>query len=175
MNNSWNVCRLFALSSKAHYIKHMTLQIGDAAPDFTLPATGKKNVSLQDYAGQQLVLYFYPKDDTPGCTQEACDFRDNIKQLEKLGVAVIGISKDSMKSHEKFAEKFQLNFPLASDEDAAVAQAYGIWGEKKFMGRTYMGMERATFLIDESGKIKAIWPKVKVTGHIDEVKKAITN
>ncbi len=149
------------------------LNIGDTAPDFTMSATGGKTVSLKDYIGKQLVLYFYPKDDTPGCTQEACDFRDNVKQLESLGVAVIGISKDSMKSHEKFAAKFELNFPLGADEDATVAQAYGIWGEKKFMGRTYMGMERATFLIDGNGKIKAIWPKVKVTGHIDEVKAAI--
>lgn len=152
----------------------MALQIGDTAPDFTLPATQTGEVSLKALRGGPVVLYFYPKDDTPGCTQEACDFRDNIKALQKLNATVIGLSKDSMKKHEKFSEKFDLSFPLASDEAGDVVKAYEAWVEKSMYGKKYMGIERCTFLIDADGKIAAIWRNVKVTDHVNEVQKAIT-
>lgn len=152
----------------------MALQIGDTAPDFTLPATKCGEVSLQALRGRPVILYFYPKDDTPGCTQEACDFRDNIKALEKLDAMVIGLSKDSMKKHEKFSGKFDLNFPLASDENGDVVKAYDAWVEKSMYGKKYMGIERCTFLIDTQGKIAQMWRNVKVTDHVKDVQKAIT-
>ena len=151
----------------------MSLAVGSAAPDFSLPASGERTVSLEGLKGKPFVLYFYPKADTPGCTVEACAFQDALPQLGKLGVTVIGVSKDKMKPIEKFAAKYNLAFPLASDEDVSVAQAYGVWVEKSMYGRKYMGMERATFLVDAAGKIAAIWPKVTIKGHAEEVAKAV--
>lgn len=149
----------------------MSLSEGDAAPDFTMPATGGRTVSLADYAGKPVLLYFYPKADTSGCTKEACAFQEALPQLGHLGLDVIGVSRDPMKALEKFAEKYGLTFPLASDEGAAT-EAYGTWVEKSMYGRKYMGIERATFLIGRDGKIGKIWRKVSVPGHAAEVLKA---
>ncbi len=148
------------------------LNIGDTAPDFTLPTDGDGEITLSDFKGEKVVLYFYPKDDTPGCTQESCEFRDAIGDFAEVGAQIIGISKDSATKHDKFKEKYGLNFPLASDEDCKVCAAYGVWKEKSMYGKKYMGIERSTFLIDETGKIAQIWRKVKVTGHVEEVKAA---
>jgi thioredoxin-dependent peroxiredoxin len=147
----------------------MSLQDGDTAPAFEMPASGGRTVSSAALKGRPYVLYFYPKADTPGCTKEACAFQEALPQLGKIGIEVIGVSKDKMKPIEKFAEKYALTFPLASDETAGVAEAYGVWVEKSMYGRKYMGMERSTFLIDKDGKIAHFWPKVKVTGHAAEV------
>lgn len=149
------------------------LNVGDKAPDFNLPSDGGGTVKLSDYKGRTLVLYFYPKDDTPGCTKEACDFTANIKAFEKLDSAVVGVSKCSVKKHDKFKEKYKLSFPLASDEDGDVCARYGTWIEKSMYGRKYMGIDRATFLIGKTGKIEAIWRKVSVPGHIDAVMEAV--
>ena len=143
----------------------MSVQEGDVAPDFEMPASGGRTVSLSALKGKPFILYFYPKADTPGCTKEACAFQEALPQLGAIGLDVIGVSPDKMKPIEKFAEKFSLTFPLASDETTGVAEAYGAWGEKSMYGRKYMGMERTTFLIDKAGKIARIWPKVKVEGH----------
>jgi thioredoxin-dependent peroxiredoxin len=151
----------------------MSLAVGDAAPDFDLPASGGRTVSRDILKGKPFVLYFYPKADTPGCTVEACAFQEALPQLGKLGVAVVGVSKDKIKPIDKFATKYNLTFPLASDEDTKVAQAYGVWVEKSMYGRKYMGMERATFLVDAEGRIAAIWPKVTIKGHAEEVAKAV--
>ncbi len=151
------------------------LSIGNPAPDFDLPADGGSRIKLSSFKGQKVVLYFYPKDDTPGCTAESCNFRDHKKDFEKLGAQIIGLSKDSVKKHDKFKEKYDLNFPLASDEGSDTCERYGVWVEKSMYGRKYMGIDRATFLIDEKGNITAIWRKVKVPGHVDEVAKAITD
>lgn len=146
------------------------LSVGDRAPDFALPALGGKTVSLKDFEGKEnVVLYFYPKDDTPGCTKEACFFRDMQAEFQAAGAAILGVSTDSLASHEKFAEKYHLTFPLLSDEDKTVVQAYDVWKEKDNYGRKYMGVERTTFAIDKQGIIRQVWPKVKVEGHIDEV------
>lgn len=150
----------------------MTLEVGKKAPDFTLPATGGETLTLSALQGAPVVVYFYPKDDTPGCTKEACSFRDNMNIIQKNGITVIGISKDSVKSHEKFKEKFSLNFPLASDEEGKTVADYGVWVEKSMYGKKYMGIERATFLIDADGKIAKIWRNVKVEGHTEDVLKA---
>ncbi len=139
------------------------------APDFSLPDGSGKTVSLKDFKGKKVVLYFYPKDDTPGCTTEACDFRDNLARIRKTGAEVVGVSADSMKSHAKFAGKFDLPFPLLSDEERAMLKAYGVWQKKSFMGKTYMGIVRSTFILDERGVIVKVFPKVKVSGHVDEV------
>ena len=149
------------------------LQIGDAAPDFTLPTDGKGEVRLSQLMGQKVVLYFYPKDDTPGCTKESCEFNANLTALNKMNVQVIGISKCSVKKHDKFKAKYSLNFPLMSDEHGTVCEDYGVWGEKSMFGKSYMGITRSTFLIDEAGKIAQIWRKVKVNGHVDEVLQSI--
>ncbi len=146
---------------------------GDSAPDFTLPTDEGKTITLSQLRSSPVVVYFYPKDDTPGCTAEACDFRDNLPAFQNLKTTVIGISKDSTASHGKFRKKFELNFPLASDQDGAVCEAYGVWGEKSMYGRKYMGIERATFLVDAQGKVAQVWRKVKVSGHVDDVKKSI--
>lgn len=148
------------------------LSIGDKAPDFTLPADGGGTVKLSSFKGRKVVLYFYPKDDTPGCTTESCDFRDSLEDFNAMGTQVIGISKDSVARHDKFKAKYDLNFPLASDENSDVCERYGTWTEKSMYGKKYMGIERSTFLIDEQGKIAAIWRKVKVPGHAEDVKKA---
>lgn len=145
------------------------LKTGNKAPDFTLPTDGGGSVTLSKFKGQPVVLYFYPKDDTPGCTQESCDFRDNLTAFKRLKVQVIGISKDSVKKHDKFKEKYELNFPLASDEEGGVCEKYGVWVEKSMYGKKYMGIERSTFLIDEDGKIAHIWRKVSVTDHVTEI------
>ncbi len=151
------------------------IQIGQIAPDFSMPATGGQTIKLADLKGKPVVLYFYPKDDTSGCTQEACDFRDNITQFNKVGVTVIGVSKDSLKSHEKFLQKHALNFPLASDEGTDVCERYGVWMEKSMYGKKYMGIERTTFLIDAAGHVAGIWRKVKVDGHVDAVRAALAD
>ena len=145
------------------------LSVGDKAPAFSLAAQDGKKYSLKDFKGKKVVLYFYPKDNTSGCTQEACDFRDNLPAFKKKGSVVIGVSADSASSHQKFAEKHDLVFTLLSDEDKSMLTAYGVWKEKSMYGRKYMGIERTTILIDEKGTITQIFPKVKVPGHIDEV------
>lgn len=145
-------------------------EVGSRAPTFTLPATGGKNVGLTQFKGRQnVVVYFYPRDNTPGCTKEACGFRDNMARLARHDTVVLGISTDSTASHEKFAAKYELPFILLSDEDAAVAKKYGAWVEKNLYGRKSFGIQRSTFLIDKQGKIAAVWPKVKVDGHVEEV------
>jgi len=147
---------------------------GERAPAFTLPAVPDGKVRLSQFKGEKnVVLYFYPRDNTPGCTTEACDFRDNMAAITRQDTVVLGVSKDSLTSHEKFAAKFDLPFPLLADEDQQVCEKYGVWVEKKNYGKTYMGIQRATFLIDKQGKIAAAWPKVKVAGHVDEVRAAI--
>jgi thioredoxin-dependent peroxiredoxin len=144
-------------------------QAGDKAPDFSMPASGGRTVSLQSLRGKPFVLYFYPRADTPGCTREACEFQEALPQLGKIGIEVIGVSKDKMKPIEKFAEKYSLKFPLASDAETQVAEDYGVWVEKSRYGRKYMGIERATFLIDAGGKVAKVWRKVQVDGHAAEV------
>jgi peroxiredoxin Q/BCP len=148
-----------------------SLSAGDKAPNFALPASGGRTIALSGLKGQKVVLYFYPKDDTTGCTQEAKDFSAAAKKFKAAGVAVIGVSKDSVASHEKFTAKYDLALDLASDEETKTAGAYGVWVEKSMYGRRYMGMERATFLIDEKGVIRRIWiwRKVKIPGHVEEV------
>ena len=150
----------------------MSLAEGDTAPDFQMPATAGRTVSLEDYKGKPFILYFYPKADTPGCTKEACAFQEAMPHLEEIGLDVIGVSPDKIKPIEKFAAKYGLTFPLASDEDHAVAERYGTWVEKSMYGRKYMGMERSTFLIGPDGKVLKVWRKVSVTGHADDVLKA---
>lgn len=145
------------------------LNIGDIPKDFSLPDQDGKNHSLKNYLGKWVVLYFYPKDDTPGCTKEACNFRDSFRQLQKLNVVVLGISKDSVKSHKKFLEKYNLNFPILSDEDHKIINEFGAWGKKKFMGREYDGIIRMTYLFDNKGKIFKIYPKVNPLTHAQEV------
>lgn len=147
----------------------MSVQEGDAAPDFALPASGGRTVSLAELRGRPVVLYFYPKADTPGCTREACAFEEALPQLGKIGVTVIGVSRDRIAPIDRFAEKCRLTFPLASDEAGRVADAYGTWVEKSNYGRKYMGIERTTFLIDKAGRVAKIWRKVKVDGHADQV------
>jgi peroxiredoxin Q/BCP len=151
----------------------MSIAEGSPAPDFSLPASGGRTVSLQSLKGKPFVLYFYPRADTPGCTKEACAFQESLPQLGKIGVEVIGVSKDKMAPIEKFAAKYNLSFPLASDPDAKTIEAYGAWQEKSMYGKKYMGIERSTVLVDKSGTIAKIWPKVKVEGHAAEVLKAV--
>jgi len=150
----------------------MSAEEGDQAPDFEMAASGGRTVSLAALRGKPFVLYFYPKADTPGCTKEACAFQEALPQLGKIGLDVIGVSRDAMKPIEKFAEKFQLTFPLASDPTGKVAEAYGTWVEKSMYGKKYMGLDRATFLIDATGKIARVWRKVKVDGHAAAVMEA---
>ncbi len=150
----------------------MTVAEGDIAPAFEMPATGGRSVSLAALKGRPVVLYFYPKADTPGCTKEACAFQEALPALGKLGVEVIGVSRDKMPALEKFAKKYNLSFPLASD-DASVSDAYGTWVEKSMYGRKYMGMERSTFLIGRDGKVAKAWRKVSVTGHAQAVAAAV--
>lgn len=147
------------------------LKAGDKAPDFILAADSGEKISLKDYRGKKVILYFYPKDMTSGCTAEACDFRDNITKFEKKNAVVIGVSPDSTKSHVKFRDKYDLPFTLLSDESKSMLEDYGVWREKSMYGRKYMGVVRTTFVIDEKGKIEKIFEKVKVDGHIDEILK----
>ncbi len=151
----------------------MSIELGAPAPDFSLPASGGRTVSLSALKGKPFVLYFYPRADTPGCTKEACAFEEALPQLGKIGVTVIGVSKDKMKPIENFAAKYNLTFPLASDPDAKTIEAYGAWQEKSMYGKKYMGIERSTVLVDKAGKIAHIWPKVKVEGHAAEVLAAV--
>lgn len=148
------------------------LKPGNTAPSFTTKDGAGHTVKLKDFKGQKVVLYFYPKDDTPGCTKEACSFRDDFATFKKRGINVLGVSPDSEASHKKFADKYKLPFTLLSDPDHAIAEAYGTYGQKKFMGRTYMGILRTTFLIDEKGKIKKVFEKVKPDEHSREVLEA---
>ena len=150
----------------------MAPKVGNKAPAFKMKTDGDEFVALKALKGKKVILYFYPKDDTPGCTKEACGFRDNLPNFKKVKAVIIGISKDSTKSHDKFKAKYGLPFTLASDEDGKVSEAYGVWKEKNMYGRKYMGIERSTFLIDEQGKLQAEWRKVKVPGHVEEVLKA---
>ena len=145
------------------------LKEGSAAPAFTTTDTDGNTVKLKDLRGKKVVLYFYPKDDTPGCTKEACSFRDAFSDFKKKGITILGVSPDKQSAHQKFTEKYKLPFTLLSDTDHAIAEAYDSWGEKKFMGRTYLGVLRNTFLIDEKGKIKKIFEKVKPEEHASEV------
>lgn len=151
----------------------MSIKEGAKAPSFSLPTDGGGKLSLKDLKGKNVILYFYPKDSTPGCTTEACDFRDALPDFSKADAAIIGVSKDSVKRHDNFKAKNELNFPLVSDEDGEVCEKYETWVEKKNYGRTYMGIERSTFLIDGKGVIRKIWRKVRVKGHVDEVLAAV--
>ena len=145
------------------------LKEGDAAPAFSALTNGGKRVSLGDFKGLNIILYFYPRDNTPGCTKEACAFRDDFSEFKQRGAVILGVSTDSVKSHDKFVEKFNLPFPLLADEDKSIASAYGVYGEKKFMGVKYQGVHRVTFLIGPDGRIKKIWPKVKPAEHAKEI------
>ena len=149
------------------------LHVGDKAPDFTLPDGNGGTISLKDLKGKKVVLYFYPKDDTSGCTKEACSFRDNVRIIGKKGAVIVGVSTDGVASHKKFAEKYDLPFALASDEKKELVKAYGVWKEKSMYGRKYMGTERTTLVIDEKGTISHIFNKVKVDGHVDEILAAL--
>lgn len=146
---------------------------GKKAPAFTLTADNGKKVKLSDLKGHPVVLFFYPKDDTPGCTKEACAFRDRTAEFEKLGAKVLGVSPDDVASHVKFRDKFSLNFPLLADSDHAVAEKYGAWREKNMYGKVSMGIQRSTFLIDADGKVAKVWKKVNVDGHDDQVLTAL--
>ena len=152
----------------------MSVEIGKKAPDFTLPTDSNGSVTLSKLKGKKVVLYFYPKDDTSGCTAEACGFRDAFPDYGGTGSVVIGISKDSAASHDKFKKKHELPFTLASDEKGEVTERYGVWVEKSMYGRKYMGIERATFLVDENGVVRGLWHKVKVPGHVEAVLAAAT-
>ncbi|GGH22345.1 peroxiredoxin [Alsobacter metallidurans] len=149
------------------------LQVGKAAPDFTLPRDGGGSVSLADLKGKKLVLYFYPKDDTSGCTKEAIAFNGMRADFAAAGAEILGVSADSVASHDKFKAKYDLGFPLASDEEKKMLEAYGVWVEKSMYGRKYMGIERTTVLIDADGKVARVWDKVKVPGHAEEVLEAV--
>jgi peroxiredoxin Q/BCP len=151
----------------------LKLKAGDAAPKFSVATSGGGKISLADYLGKSVILYFYPRDDTPGCTKEACAFRDHFADFKKKGAVVLGVSTDSVKSHDKFVEKFKLPFTLLADEDKKIVESYGVWGEKSFMGRKYLGTNRVTFLIGPDGKIKKIWPLVKPEEHAAEVLAAL--
>ncbi len=146
---------------------------GKKAPAFSLPSVSGGTVSLKDLKGKNVVLYFYPKDNTPGCTQESCDFRDNFARIQAKGAVVFGVSPDSIASHEKFRSKYDLPFDLLSDESHEMLETYDVWKEKNMYGRKFMGVERTTVLIDSDGIIRRIWPKVKVKGHVDDVLAAL--
>ena len=149
------------------------MEVGKKAPAFSLNSGAGDKVSLKDFLGQKVVLYFYPKDNTSGCTKEACDFRDSFADFKKIKAVILGVSPDSEASHVKFTEKYELPFLLLSDSDKKVVEKYGVWKEKSMYGRKYMGVERSTFIIDKSGKISHVFRKVKVNGHVDELLKAI--
>lgn len=148
---------------------------GDVAPDFALPDDEGRMVRLSDFRGKTVVLYMYPKDNTPGCTAEACDFRDNMARVQSAGAVLLGLSPDSVASHRKFKEKYQLPFPLLADEGAKVADSYGAWVEKSMFGRKYMGIERSTFVIDGDGILRKVFSKVKIKGHVEQVLTAINS
>ena len=150
------------------------VKVGDSAPDFSLPQTDGSTVHLKDLRGRNVVLYFYPEDDTPGCTKEACAFQENLEFLKRKGAVVLGVSANSLDSHTKFAQKFGLSFPLLSDPLKKVIRRYGVWGRKQMFGRTYMGIRRTTFLIDERGVVKNVFENVRVDGHAAEVLEAMS-
>ncbi|MEX0922974.1 MAG: thioredoxin-dependent thiol peroxidase [Rhodovibrionaceae bacterium] len=150
----------------------MSVDIGKPAPNFSKPTDGGGTLSLKDLKGKKVILYFYPKDDTPGCTKEACGFRDSLPDFRGAGAEIVGVSKDSAAKHDKFKDKYDLPFTLVSDEDGAICEAYGTWVEKSMYGKKYMGIDRATFLIDEKGVVRQVWRKVKVPGHVEEVLEA---
>ena len=145
------------------------VKVGNKAPKFTGMTDSGEKIKLKDLRGKTVVLYFYPKDNTPGCTTEACDFRDSFAAFKKKKAVLLGVSPDSVKSHEKFKTKFELPFPLIADEDHSIAEKYGVWKEKSMYGRKYMGIERSTFVIDKDGKLAEIYNKVKVKGHVEDV------
>ena len=147
----------------------MSVEEGKKAPDFSAPTDGAAKLKLSDLRGKPVVLYFYPKDDTSGCTAEACGFRDSLPDFSKLKAQVIGVSRDSVAKHDKFKKKYDLPFILASDEKSDMCERYGVWVEKSMYGRKYMGIERSTFLIDEKGVVRSVWSKVKIPGHVEEV------
>jgi len=149
----------------------MSISEGDKAPTFTLEADGESIINLKDFRGKTVVLYFYPKDSTPGCTKEACDYRDHIQAFTKKNITIIGVSKDSIKRHDNFKAKYELPFTLVSDNDNKVCETYGTWVEKSMYGKKYMGIERSTFLIGPDGIILKVWRKVKVSGHVENVLK----
>ncbi len=151
----------------------LTLKEGDRAPGFTADTSGGGKVALSDFKEKNVILYFYPRDNTPGCTKEACAFRDAFAMFKKRGAVVLGVSTDSVESHDKFAAKYNLPFTLVSDVDKRIVRAYGVWGEKAFLGRKYQGTYRVTFLIGPDGRIKKIWPAVKPAGHAKEVLAAL--
>lgn len=150
----------------------MSVNVGDKAPDFTLATDGNGTVALSELRGKPVIVYFYPKDDTSGCTSEACGFRDALPDYRALGATIIGVSKDSVASHDRFKKKYELPFSLASDAGGEVVEKYGVWVEKSMYGRKYMGIDRSTFLIDKDGVVRAVWRKVKIGGHVAEVLKA---
>ena len=150
----------------------MSVEEGKKAPDFTAVTDGGKKIKLSELRGKAVILYFYPKDDTSGCTKEACGFRDSLPDFGKAKATVIGVSKDSVARHDKFKAKYELNFPLVSDEDGRICEKYGTWIEKSLYGRKYMGIDRATFLIDATGTVRKVWRKVKVPGHVEAVLEA---
>ena len=149
------------------------MKVGQKAPEFTVVDDSGKTVKLSDFKGKKVVLYFYPKDDTPGCTKEACSFRDGITEIRKQGAVVLGVSADSVEAHKKFKQKFDLNFPLLADTEKKIIEDYDVWKEKSLYGRKYMGIERTTYIIGKDGKISHIFPKVKVSEHYDEVLAAL--
>jgi peroxiredoxin Q/BCP len=151
----------------------LKLKEGDAAPDFIASTNGGGQISLADFKGRNVILYFYPRDDTPGCTKEACAFRDHFAEFKKQGAVVLGVSADPVRSHDKFVTKYKLPFTLLADEDRKIVQAYGVWGQKSFLGKKYMGIYRVTFLIGPDGRIKKIWPRVKPAEHAAEVLAAL--
>ena len=151
----------------------LKLKAGDVAPGFSVATSGGGKISLADYLGRNVILYFYPRDDTPGCTKEACGFRDQYAEFTKAGAVVLGVSTDTVKAHDKFVAKFKLPFTLLADEDKKIVEAYGVWGQKSFMGRKYLGTHRVTFLIGPDGRIKKIWPQVKPEEHPGEVLAAL--
>ena len=151
----------------------MSVEEGKKAPDFTANTDGGKKLKLSGLRGKPVVLYFYPKDDTSGCTAQACGFRDSLPDFSKVKAQVIGVSKDSVEKHDKFKKKYGLTFPLVSDEDGKICEKYGTWIEKSLYGRKYMGIDRATFLIDKDGVVRKVWHKVKVNGHVDAVAEAL--
>jgi peroxiredoxin Q/BCP len=154
---------------------HAELKLGDKAPHFSLPSGGGDIITLKSLAGKQVVLYFYPKDNTPGCTTQACGFRDEIVDIQKTNTVVLGVSTDDLASHQKFSKKYSLPFTLLSDQNAEVSNAYGVYKEKSMYGKTFWGIERSTFVIDETGRLKAVFRKVKVDGHVQEVMDALTS
>ncbi len=170
---AWGVQFRYQASATPFNGEPMAIEVGQPAPDFTLPSDTHGEVTLSALRGQTVVLYFYPKDNTPGCTTQACGFRDNMARLESAGVMVLGVSRDSLKRHENFRKKYELNFPLLTDPEGVIHQLYDAWGEKTLYGKKYIGPIRSTFIIDGEGIIRSEWRKVRVKGHVDAVLEAL--